>query len=343
MINDMPSLEYVQDLILGEMSDARLETLARTAHTLTLQRFGRTIKLYAPIYISNVCINGCRYCGFNSKSEVRRKTLNVAETLAEADAITSAGHRHILLVAGEDPTSCPITLIEEIGRALRPKVACLTIETQAFDEAGYRRLVAAGFDGVTLYQETYNEETYTRMHPYGPKGDFNSRLRAIDAAGSAGMRFLGIGALLGLSNWRDETIALIAHARWLMKRHWRSFISVSVPRIRDSAAGFTMPSPVSDRELVQIICTLRLALPDCGIVLSTREPAELRDRLFPLGITQMSAGSVTRPGGYTSNANTGEQFHLEDDRLPNEVARMLKTKGYDPVWKDWDAILALTI
>lgn len=318
----------------------QFEKIAKAAHALTRQRFGNTIKLYAPVYISNSCINGCSYCGFRSSNKIERRTLAKEEVIKEAEAIMSKGHRHLLLVAGEDPKTVMIEMLEEIARALRPKAASLLIEVQPFDESGYRKLAEAGIDGVTLYQETYDRKTYEKMHPFGPKSKYGARLEAIDAAGRAGMRFLGIGALLGLFDWRKETLAIIEHARALMKRHWKSAVTISVPRIRDSASGFKMPCPVSDRDLAEMICALRLALPDCGIALSTREPASLRDKLLPLGITQMSAGSVTSPGGYTQESKTGEQFHLEDTRSPDAVASMLKNAGYDPVWKDWDATLS---
>ena len=323
--------------LLTPQASEHLEELARAACALTRKRFGRTIKLYAPLYLSNDCINGCLYCGFNRHSNIERRTLSAPEAIAEARAIMAAGHRHILLVSGEHPTAMPLELICEIASAIRPSAAGLSIEVQPFDEAGYRRLAAAGIDGVTLYQETYDDRVYSQVHPTGPKSRFGSRLEAIEAAGRAGMRFLGIGALLGLADWRREAMALVAHARYLMKHHWRSAITVSVPRIRDSATNFAMPHPVTDRELAHLICTLRLALPDAGIILSTREPPFLRDHLLPLGITQMSAGSVTSPGGYTlMKEQPAEQFHLEDHRSPNEVALRLKDVGYDPVWKDWD-------
>ncbi len=333
------SLAEAASLLTVEAAD-HLEEMAQAAHALTRQRFGKTVKLYAPIYLSNECINSCRYCGFNVKSSIERRTLSPALALEEAKAVIAKGHRHLLLVAGESPRAMPISLLEEIARAIRPLAAGLSVEVQPFDEAGYSRLAAAGVDGVTLYQETYDEGTYREMHPAGPKSIFGSRVDAIDAAGRAGMRFLGIGALLGLADWRAEALSLIVHARELMRTHWRAAISVSVPRIRDCASGFTPPHPVSDRELAQMIVALRLSLPDAGIVLSTREPAALRDSLLPLGITQMSAGSVTRPGGYTAEPGSGEQFHLEDARAPDEVAAMLAQKGYDPVWKDWDARLS---
>lgn len=336
MDDRLPTPREIEEL-LAEQSDAGLEAMARRAQALTRQRFGRTIKLYAPIYLSNECVNGCRYCGFNATSGLARRTLTEGEAIAEAEAVLAKGHRHLLLVAGEDSHALPLERIAAIARAIRPRAAGLAIEVQPFDEAGYRALAAAGVDGVTLYQETYDAEIYARVHPSGPKRRFGSRREAIDAAGRAGMRFLGLGALLGLADWRTETRALIAHARELMQRHWRSAITISVPRIRDSAAGFAMPHPVADRDLAQMICCLRLALPDAGIVLSTREPAALRDRLLPLGVTQMSAGSVTSPGGHIApQGGEGEQFHLEDTRTPDAIAAMLTKAGYDPVWKDWD-------
>jgi 2-iminoacetate synthase len=322
--------------LLAPEAAGHLEEMAQAAHALTVQRFGRTIKLYAPIYVSNECINGCAYCGFRAGGAIARRTLSADEALAEARALLAAGHRHLLLVAGEHPQAMPLAKLAEIARAIRPLAASLAIEVQPYDEEGYRALADAGVDGVTLYQETYDAESYRRFHPAGPKRAFGSRVAAIDAAGRAGMRFLGIGALLGLSDWRREALALIEHARMLSRMHWRSAVAVSLPRIRDCAAGFAPPHPVADRNLAQMICCLRLALPDCGIVLSTREPASLRDRLLPLGVTQMSAGSATQPGGYTMRATAGEQFHLEDARGPAEVAAMLAREGYDPVWKDWD-------
>ncbi len=325
--------------LLTEEAGGHIEELAQAAHALTVRRFGRTIKLYAPLYISNECVNGCLYCGFRGSSEISRRTLTVEEAIREAGVLFDAGHRHLLLVAGEHPRAVPIELIEGIAQRLRPKAAGLAVELQPFDEAGYRRLAAAGVDGVTLYQETYDEGAYEMMHPSGPKSRFGSRIEAIEAAGGAEMRFLGIGALLGLSDWRREALALISHARRLMRRHWRAAITVSVPRVRDCAAGFAPPHPVSDRHLTQMVCALRLALPDAGIVLSTREPATLREHLLPLGITQMSCGSITSPGGYSGTGEAGEQFHLEDRRSAAEFAMMLAARRYDPVWKDWNSNL----
>ncbi len=351
-MNEHLSIEEVSRLIFEEMDGRRLETLARAAHDLTVQRFGKTIKLYAPVYLSNSCINACKYCGFNRAAKISRVTLSADEAIKEADFLIAQGHRHILLVAGEDPNSVPLSYLENVARELRGRVAKLSIETQPFDEISYRRLFEAGVDGVTLYQETYDPETYGLMHPSGPKSNFASRLEAVENAGKAGMRFLGIGALLGLHDWRSEAVSLVRHARNLKKKFWQAAVAVSFPRIRDCASDFHMPSPISDRELVQMIVVLRLALPDADLVLSTREPAELRNRLIPIGITQMSAGSVTSPGGYTDKKQdegppatrasrhrearrAGEQFHIEDSRSPAKVAETISQTGYQPVWKDW--------
>lgn len=325
--------------LIADDSGTHLEYLAREAKHVRLERFGNAIKIYAPLYVSNECINGCRYCGFNHASAIERKTLTVDETLNEAQALLDAGHRHILLVTGEHPQAAPLELLCSTARELRTHAASVSIEGRPCSEDEYRQLAAAGIDGVTLYQETYDREAYAAMHPYGPKKDFDNRLKAIDAAGAAGMRFLGIGALLGLSDWKNEACALFEHAQLLMRTHWKSALIISLPRIRSHGIDFKPPHPVSDRELTHIICALRIALPDCGIILSTRESATLRNHLLPLGITQMSAGSVTKPGGYTSNDNTGIQFSIEDTRSAAQVAAHLKRAGFDPVFKDWESCL----
>ncbi len=332
------SLEEIASL-LSPSADKHLETMARASNGLTRKIFGKTVKLYAPIYISNECINGCLYCGFNASSKIARRTLSVDEIKKEAETLILAGHRHILLVSGEDPKAVTVDSLCEIAKSIRTSCASLSIEVQPFDESGYRKLSEAGVDGVTLYQETYDRSSYEKFHRSGPKKFFDARLRSMDSAGAAGMRFLGLGALLGLFDWRQEALSLIAHAREMMKRHWKSFITVSVPRIRDCSFSFEMPSAVTDRDLAHMICVLRLALPRCGIILSTREPADLRKNLLPLGITQMSAGSCTSPGGYNSPEKSGEQFHMEDHRKASEVAASLIEMGYDPVWKDWDSNL----
>lgn len=325
--------------IVSDNSPTHLEEIAQAARQIRRKYFGNAIKIYAPLYLSNSCINECKYCGFNRSNEINRTTLSLEDTLKNANILIEQGHRHLLLVAGEDSIAVPLSYLEDIARAIRPRIASLAIEVGPIDEEGYQRIGKAGVDGVTLYQETYSRDVYNTMHTDGPKTDFNKRLESIEAAGAAGMRFLGIGALLGLSPWRDEVISLLVHARYLQKRFWKSIITVSVPRIRFAPQGFTVPHPVSDEELVRLIVALRCALPQVGIVLSTREPAALRDNLLPLGITQMSAGSRTEPGGYTQPHQAGAQFTIEDIRTSAEVASSLRSAGFDPVFKDWENCL----
>lgn len=313
-----------------------LEAMARKAQQLTRQRFGRTMQLYAPLYLSNECVNKCTYCGFSHELEIVRTTLDLNTLRSEADFLHAQGFRHLLLVAGEAPRIINVEYLEAAARVLRPKFDSLSIEVGTFNLEGYRRLVAAGIDGLALYQETYLADVYRRVHLAGPKTRFDRRLQAMDHGGQAGFRSLGIGALLGLGPWRHEAYHLAMHGRELTRKFWRSKISVSFPRIRDNAGGTSAPHPVSDQDLVQMICVMRLAFPDAELVLSTREPADLRDCLMGLGITRMSAGSRTNPGGYAEEHCSGEQFSIEDERSPSEVAEVLTRHGFEPVWKDFD-------
>jgi 2-iminoacetate synthase len=322
--------------LLSQAAVPYLETMAQKARSLTRQRFGRTMQLYAPLYLSNVCVNRCTYCGFSQELDVPRLTLRVAAVKSEAEHLHAEGFRHLLLVSGEAPRIIDIEYLEAVAHALRPRFDSLSVEIGTFDLDGYRRLVAAGIDGLTLYQETYLPDVYRRVHLAGPKNRYGKRLLAIQHGGQAGFRSLGIGALLGLGPWRLEAFALATHGLDLTRKFWRSRIAVSFPRIRGNAGGQLAPHPVSDRDLVQMICVMRLALPDAELVLSTREPAALRDRLMEVGITRMSAGSRTNPGGYGGSDCSGEQFSIQDERPVSEVVLALSRRGLEPLWKDFD-------
>jgi 2-iminoacetate synthase len=323
-------------VLLSPAALPHLEEISRRAQMLTRRRFGRIMQLFAPLYLSNECVNSCRYCGFAQDLDIARITLDMAGVKAEAERVHALGFRHLLLVAGEAPHTVDVTYLENIAHQLRALFDSLSIEVGTFDRAGYQRLVAAGIDGLTLYQETYQPDIYRGVHPAGPKHGYARRLRAIDDAGLAGFRTLGIGALLGLAPWRLDALALALHGRALTQRFWRSRIAVSFPRIRSHAGRRPPDHPVSDRELVQMICVLRLALPDAELVLSTREPARLRDHLMGIGITRMSAGSKTNPGGYGQEPGSGEQFAIEDGRTPAQLSQVLLDRGFEPVWKDFD-------
>ncbi len=323
--------------LLSPAASARLEEVARAANRLTVRRFGKTIHMYAPIYLSNECLTTCTYCGFAKDLDIVRRTLTVAEAVREAKALTTRGFRHLLLLTGEHQRITGVDYLEQVLRAMSRVVPQLSIEVQVWSEDEYRRLAAAGCDGVVIYQETYDREAYRDHHVAGKKRDYDWRLAGPERAGRAGVRRLGVGALLGLHDpWREDAIATAAHARFLMKGFWRSEVSVSLPRIRPSASGYVPRSTVSDRDLVQLICAFRLFLPDLAIVGSSREAAGFRDALVSLGITHTSAGSHTEPGGYTEPGEAEGQFEVNDTRSPEEVAAALADRGFDVVWKDWD-------
>jgi 2-iminoacetate synthase len=322
--------------LLSPSARPYLELMAQRAHQITLQRFGRVVLLYAPLYISNECTNACLYCGFNVKRTLPRITLSFDQVLAEANYLKSWGFKHLLFVCGEAPKFVPVALLEQVLRALKSDFPSLSLEVYPLSAPAYAQVANAGADGLILYQETYDREVYAQVHPGGRKRDFDWRLSAAERAGQAGFRRLGIGALLGLNDWRYEAIALGMHAQYLMKRFWKTQITVSFPRLRHTPADFNAPAPVGDADLVQLMLALRIYLPDAGMVVSTREAAAFRDRLIPLGVTQMSAGSRTEPGGYLKPVEEGAQFMVEDVRTPTEVAAAIRRAGYEPVWKDWD-------
>ncbi len=314
--------------------------LKQISHRLTVQRFGRAIQMYAPLYLSNECIDTCLYCGFSRPNKIERKTLTVEEVLKEAEFLIDQGFQHLLLVSGEHPKKVSVDYLCEVAHRLKPHISSLDIEVAPFEEKDYRRLVQAGVDGVLIYQETYQEEVYKKVHLAGPKKDYQKRLKTVEMACSAGIRTIGLGVLLGLADWKEEIPKLVSHARYLMKRYWQTEVRISLPRIKTCASGFQATHPVSDEELAYMICWLRKELPETGIVLSTREKSELRDRLLKLGVTHMSAGSRTEPGGYLHPEESGKQFELEDRRTPAEVAEAIRKSGYEPVWKDWEGGLS---
>ena len=349
--------------LIAPKSDADLESMAQTSRLLTLQNFGRTMRLFAPLYLSNECINNCRYCGFSRDNPILRVTLTADEVVAEARFLWEAGFRQILLVAGEHPKFVSADYLVECIRALTPHFPSIAIEVGPMQTDDYVPIVQAGAEGLVVYQETYQRGVYVELHTAGPKRDFDYRLDSPERAYAAGFRRLGIGALLGLWRWQDEAIALAAHVEYLLQRCWRAQITVSLPRLRPAAGGFRPLFSINDRELAQLICALRITFPQVGIVLSTRERPALRDALVSLGVTMMSAGSHTEPGGYTRRGvehlhrtirgrivppefQNGEdelatgQFEISDDRSPETIATLLRQRGLEPVWKDWEQALS---
>ncbi len=331
----------VRDLaiLLSPAGAVLLEELAVAASLLTTKRFGRTVLLYAPLYLSNECVNICTYCGFRRDIDVARSTLAPETVEKEAIYLIDQGFKHLLLVSGEHPKWVGRDYMVNVIRLIRKRVPSVSIEIEPLTEDGYRTMVDAGADGVTVYQEVYDRKLYAEYHTHGPKKNYDDRLGAPSRAARARVRRVGIGSLLGLAPWRPEILKVALHAGHLMKDYWRTHVSISFPRIREAASGFHAAYTVSDRDLAQMICALRLVLPDVGLVLSTRESRALRDGMVRLGITQMSAGSRTEPGGYLDPDEAERQFDVNDTRSPAEVAARLHDLGFEPVWKDWEEAL----
>ena len=339
-----------------------LEELCQRSQALTRRRFGKVIRLFAPLYLSNECVNNCKYCGFSRDNPILRVTLSVEEVLREAHALKEQGFRNILLVSGEHPKFVSNGYVADCVRALHPEFPSVSLEIAPMDTEEYRPLVAAGADGLVVYQETYDRRLYAEMHTFGPKRDFNWRLetpesprRGLSAARHWRVVRRGRLAARGHLPWGARCLSLAPLLESAFDRLSAAFASLC-RRIQP-------PSPIPDRAMVQVLCALRLFLPDAGLVLSTREPAKLRDGLIPLGITMISAGSHTEPGGYTGAgreklhytkggrivqgavgssewaAGATGQFDIANVRSSVEVATLLQRMGYEPVWKDWDAAL----
>ena len=352
-----PSLELMAFRRLIEpCSNSALEEMARHSVTLTHRHFGRTMRMFAPLYLSNECINNCAYCGFSRDNAILRVTLEIEQVATEARHLAEQGFRNVLLVAGEHPKFVSGGYMQKCIERLSQEIPSLSLEVAPMETEEYRPLVRAGAEGLVVYQETYDREAYRELHTAGPKKDYDWRLDTAERGYAAGFRRIGIGVLFGLSEWRAEALALAAHLFHLQRVCWKSQLTVSMPRLRPAAGSFEPKHPFCDREFTQLLCALRITFPQVSIVLSTREPELLRDALAPLGVTMMSAGSHTEPGGYTgqgadqlhqtmrgrkvenscSGTSATEQFSIGDERSSFEVAAMLRTKGIEPVWKDWD-------
>ena len=357
--------------LISPAAAENLEAMGQRAHLMTQQRFGKTIRLFAPLYLSNECINNCSYCGFSRDNPILRVTLSLDEMRQEAQALKAQGFRNILLVAGEHPKFVSNGYMHDCIAALHPDWPSISLEVGPMEIEEYRPLVAAGADGLVVYQETYDRKVYADLHTAGPKRNFDWRLETPERAYAAGFRRLGISPLYGLADWRWEALSAAAHADYLLRNCWKAALTISTVRMRPCAGEFEPLTHISDRELAQLICAIRLMFPDVGIVLSTRETPKLRNGLIPLGVTMMSAGARTEPGGYTGAGkerihhtergiikelvsgasewapqtnhptNATGQFNVGDERPPQEVAELIRQLGYEPVWKDWDAALTM--
>ncbi|WP_372880834.1 2-iminoacetate synthase ThiH [Psychromonas sp.] len=323
--------------LISPAAEPFLEQMAQKSQQLTQQRFGKTMQFYIPLYLSNMCSNICTYCGFSMHNAIRRTTLDMEQIEQECLAIQKMGFAHILLVTGESERKVGVEYFKQALPIIKKYFAHISIEVQPLEQHEYEELIDYGVDAVLVYQETYNPLTYAQHHLKGKKSDFNYRLDTHDRLGKAGMHKMGLGCLIGLEEWRTDCFYVAAHLNYLEKRYWQSHYTISFPRLRPCAGGMEIKSVMDDKQLVQLICAYRLFNPEVELSLSTRESEHFRNHVLPLGITSLSAASSTQPGGYAeTSVKALEQFEISDERSPNEMAKIIKSHGYETVWKGWD-------
>lgn len=316
-----------------------LEQMAQLSQQLTLKRFGKAIQMYVPLYLSNECNNICTYCGFSYDNKVRRKTLTPMEIMQEVAVIKDMGYDHVLLVTGEANQTVHTEYFKKVLELIKPHFSHISMEVQPLDTEDYRELTPYGLNTVLVYQETYHQEDYKKHHPKGKKSNFQYRLETPDRLGQAGIHKMGLGVLIGLEDWRTDSFFTAMHLNYLEKRYWQTKYSISFPRLRPFSGGLEPKVVMNDKELVQLICAYRLFNEEVELSISTRESIVFRNNIVKLGITSISAGSKTNPGGYAVEPQSLEQFEISDERDSKEIAQMIISQGYEPVWKDWDVSL----
>ncbi|MCM1293665.1 MAG: 2-iminoacetate synthase ThiH [Bacteroides sp.] len=316
-----------------------LEQMAQLSHRYTLERFGKTISMYIPLYVSNACTNSCVYCGFNHANPLTRVTLTLDQVKAECEAIRKLGpFENLLIVSGEFPSLNGVDYLEQVLHVARPYFNNLTIEVMPMKERDYYRLTQSGLNGVVCFQETYNEANYKKYHPRGMKSIFEWRVNGFDRMGRAGVHKIGMGVLIGLEDWRTDVTMMARHLQYLRRNYWRTRYSINFPRMCPAEGGYQPKVVMSDRELAQVTFAFRIFDHDVDISYSTRESPRFRANMMKLGVTSMSAGSKTEPGGYVSTPDALEQFEVTDSRTPQQVADEIRALGYEAVWKDWDRV-----
>lgn len=326
-------------ILISPAAKPFLEQMAQRSHSLTKKRFGNTMQMYVPMYLSNECQNICTYCGFSMTNKIRRKTLSDQEILSEVSHIKKLGYDHILLVTGEANKTVGVSYIKNAIQLIKSHFSNISIEVQPLDQEEYEILIAEGLYAVLVYQETYHKATYKQHHPKGKKSNFDYRLGTPDRLGSAGIHKIGLGALFGLEDWRVDSFFTALHLKYLQKTYWKTKYSISFPRLRPHQGDVQPKVEMTDSDLVQLICAYRLLDEDVELSMSTRESESFRNHIVKLGITSMSAESKTNPGGYTVDKQSLEQFEISDARSTEAIKHMIRSQGYEVVWKDWDNTL----
>ncbi|MBL4831370.1 MAG: 2-iminoacetate synthase ThiH [Aliivibrio sp.] len=321
--------------LISPAAEPYLELMAQKSAQMTRKRFGNTISFYVPLYLSNLCANACSYCGFSMENRIKRKTLSSDEIDLEMSAIKKMKFDNLLLVTGEHEKKVGMNYFRQVFPQIKSRFNYLAMEVQPLDQNEYAELKTLGLDAVMVYQETYHPSTYAEHHLRGKKTDFTYRLETPDRLAKAGIDKIGIGALIGLEEWRTDCFFVATHLQYLEKNYWKTRYSISFPRLRPCEGELQPKSVMSDKQLVQLICAYRLFNPEVELSLSTRESALFRDNVLPLGVTSMSAASKTQPGGYANDAAELEQFSISDERTAEEVANAVRQRGFEVVWKDW--------
>ena len=338
LISRRPDVDDFMALI-SPAAEPYLEQMAQLSHKLTMERFGKTISMYIPMYVSNACTNHCVYCGFNHNNPFTRVTLTPEQIKAECEAIRRLGpFENLLIVSGEFPALNGPAYLEEVLKIARPYFNNLTIEVMPLKERDYRHLTEFGLNGCVCFQETYHEANYKIYHPRGMKSNFEWRVNGFDRMGRAGLHKIGMGVLIGLEDWRTDLTMLALHLLYLRKNYWQTRFSVNFPRMCPAEGGFQPKVVMTDRELAQVTFAFRIFDHDVDISYSTRENPKFRANMMKLGVTSMSAGSKTEPGGYVSTPEALEQFEVSDQRKPLQVVEEIRALGYEAVWKDWDKV-----
>ncbi|MDR0485326.1 MAG: 2-iminoacetate synthase ThiH [Elusimicrobiota bacterium] len=335
--DEMSDMDFLT--LLTDKAAPHLEEIAQKASRISINHFGKSILLYAPLYVSNFCVNNCIYCGFSTRNNIDRKVLTLEEVEENAKIVSCYGIRHILLVTGESKVKTSIAYLKECVSILKRYFDGIDIEIYPLEEEGYRQLGEAGVDGLTIFQETYNEDLYKVLHTKGAKTDYRFRLDACDRAGRAGYRNLTIGALLGLNDFISEVFFLGLHAKYLQETFPSSDIGVSFPRLRAAEGNYQPRAIITDKNLVIAICAIRLFINRIGIAVSTRENNILRQNLIGLGITKMSAASSVKVGGYAKRENSTGQFEVSDHSSVEDVKKMIYQKNYQPIMSDHSGLL----
>ena len=325
--------------LISPAAEPYLETMAQLSYRYTRERFGNTMQIFIPLYITNSCTNSCVSCGFHVSNPMKRTILTEEEMVNEYKAIKKLGpFENLLIVTGENPVKAGVPYIARSLDLARPSFSNLKIEVMPLSVEEYEELTHHGMNGVICFQETYHKANYNIYHPRGMKANFEWRVNGFDRMGQAGVHSIGMGVLVGLEKeWRTDITMMAYHLRYLQKHYWKTKYSFNFPRMRPSENGGFQPNVVmSDRELAQVTFATRIFDHDVDISYSTRESASFRNHMARLGVTTMSAESKTDPGGYYSYPQALEQFHVSDERKTGEVAAALRALGIEPVWKDWD-------